>query len=245
VARGESGEVVEVHWLLREVGEPSLTVVPAPGRDWDDLAETLHGVVDAAIPLLRADGAGLMLADEAGVLRWVTASSPAERAFEQAQRDLGEGPCIDAFREGLPVWTIDLRADPRWPRLGPAAASHRIRGVLSAPVLLGDHPAGTCNALTCSPRGWTDADVGAMVAYATVLARLIGSTATARHRGELIAQLQGALDSRVLVEQAKGVLMERKDLDAQAAFDLLRRLARTSSRRLADVARDVIAGREP
>jgi GAF domain-containing protein len=215
----------------------------SPEPDWDGLAEALHEVITAAVPLLRADGVGLMLADRQGALRWVTATNQAEQAFEQAERDLGEGPCIDAYTCGRVVRTADLRADPRWPRLGPAARTNQIRGVLSAPVLLDDQPIGTCNALTNAARDWTEADAGAVRAFAVVLGRLIGSMADARHRAELTAQLQFALNARVLVEQAKGVLMEREGVDADRAFELLRRRARSSERKLADVARELIARR--
>jgi GAF domain-containing protein len=218
----------------------------APGRsapDWDGLADALHEIIGAAIPLLRADGVGLMLADRRGELRWVTATNEAEQAFEQAERDLGEGPCIDAFTAGELVRTSDLRSDPRWPRLGPAARANQIRGVLSAPVLLDDQPIGTCNALTTTVRGWTEADAGAVRAFALVLGRLIGSITDARHKTELTAQLQFALNARVLVEQAKGVLMEREGVDARRAFELLRNRARSSERKLADVAREVLARR--
>jgi GAF domain-containing protein len=224
---------------LRVVEDGEVRPVP----DWDGLAEVLHEVIGAAIPLLRADGVGLMLADQQGALRWVTATNEAEQAFEQAERDLGEGPCIDAFCAGQVFWTSDLRADPRWPRLGPAASTNHIRGVLSAPVLLHDQPIGTCNALTTATRRWTEADVGAVSAFAVVLGRLIGSIADARHKTELTAQLQFALNSRVLIEQAKGVLMEREGVDAHRAFELLRRHARSSERKLADVAREVLARR--
>jgi GAF domain-containing protein len=211
-----------------------------PAPDWDSLAEALHEIIEAAIPLLRADGAGLMLADRQGALRWVTATNQAEQAFERAERDLGEGPCIDAFTAGELVWTSDLRADPRWPRLGPAARTHQIRGVLSAPVVLGDQPIGTCNALTTAAREWTEADAGAVRAFAVMLGRLIGSISDARHKAELTAQLQLALTARVLIEQAKGVLMEREGIDAEHAFELLRRRARSSERKLADVARELL-----
>jgi GAF domain-containing protein len=215
-----------------------------PAPDWDHLAQVLHEIIAAAIPLLRADGAGLMLADQQGALCWVTATNQAEQAFERAERDLGEGPCIDAFTSRQVIWTANLRTDPRWPRLGPAARTHQIRGVLSAPVLLDDRPIGTCNALTTTPRDWTEADAGAVRAFAVVLGRLIGSIADARHKTELTAQLQLALTSRVLIEQAKGVLMEREGVDAEHAFELLRRRARSSERKLAEVAREVI-GRRP
>jgi GAF domain-containing protein len=214
-----------------------------PPPDWDGLADALHEIVEAAIPLLRADGVGLMLADRRGELRWVTATNEAEQAFEQAQRDLGEGPCLDAYTTGQLVQTADLQADPRWPRLGPAARSHRVRGVLSAPLLRDGQPIGTCNALTTVVRGWTDADAGAVAAFAVVLGRLIGSIADARDKTRLTAQLQLALNSRVLIEQAKGAIMEREGVDAKRAFELMRRRARSTERRLADVAREVLARR--
>jgi PAS domain S-box-containing protein len=242
--RGADG-AVELRWVLREV-EAAADDAP-PGKaaipDWDSLAEALHEIIAAAIPLLRADGVGLMLTDQDGALRWVTATNEAEQAFERAERDLGEGPCIDAFNAGQVIWTSDLRADPRWPRLGPAARTNQIRGVLSAPVVLDDQPIGTCNALTTTTRGWTETDAGAVRAFAIMLGRLIGSITDARHKTELTAQLQFALTSRVLVEQAKGVLMEREGIDAQHAFELLRRRARSSERKLADVARELIARR--
>jgi PAS domain S-box-containing protein len=242
---GPGDAAAELRWALREV-QPA-TLAPPPGKvsvpDWDSLAEALHEIIGAAIPLLRADGVGLMLADQQGALRWVTATNQAEQAFEQAERDLGEGPCIDAFTAGRVVSTSDLRADPRWPRLGPAARTNQIRGVLSAPVVLDDQPIGTCNALTNLARTWTEADAGAVRAFAVMLGRLIGSITDARHKTELTAQLQFALTSRVLVEQAKGVLMEREGVDARRAFELLRHRARSSERKLADVAREVVARR--
>jgi PAS domain S-box-containing protein len=224
----------------RASGPSSLTVVTSAAPEWDNLAEALHRVVRTAVPLLRADGAGLMLADPNGTLHVVTGSDVAEQTFEAAERDLGEGPCIDALTSGEVVWTDDLPADPRWPRLGPAARTNQIRGVLAAPVVQDGRTLGTCNAYTTSPRAWTSSDVEAIQAYAALLTQLIGSASDARHKGELAAQLEVALESRVLIEQAKGVLMERHGLDDQAAFTRLRRQARSSARKLTDVAREVI-----
>ena len=240
---GQSGTAPELHWVLHEAEAGDGAPAGRPEADWDGLAEALQEVIAAAIPLLRADGVGLMLADRQGALRWVTATNQAEQAFEQAERDLGEGPCIDAYTGRRVIWTADLRSDPRWPRLGPAARTNQIRGVLSAPVVLDDRPIGTCNALTSTARGWTEADAGAVSAFATVLGRLIGSITDARDKAELTAQLQYALNSRVLVEQAKGVLMEREGVDAERALELLRRRARSSERKLVDVARELLARR--
>lgn len=253
VDRDDAGAVRELRWLLRELpgaGTRDRQVPPPPTTAGvvsavDDLAGALHEVVAAAALLLGADGAGVMLADQARALRWVTATGEAERTFERAQRDLGEGPCIDAFLLDQVVWTQDLQVDPRWPRLGPAARSNRVRGVLSAPVSLAGRVLGTCNVITWAPRAWTAADNKAIGAFATVVGRLLGVTTEARHKGDLVTQLQGALDSRILVEQAKGVLMERDGLSDLEAFDRLRREARSRSSTINEVAREVIASRAP
>jgi hypothetical protein len=209
----------------------------------DDVAGALHEVVAAAALLLAADGAGVMLADRAHALRWVTATGEAEQTFERAQRDLGEGPCIDAFLLDQVVWTEDLRVDRRWPRLGPAGRTNQIRGVLSAPVGLAGRVLGTCNVITWTPRPWTVAEIKSIGAFAFVIGRLLGVTSEARHMGDLATQLQGALDSRILIEQAKGVLMECDGLSDLEAFDRLRRQARSRSSTINDVAREIIANR--
>ena len=255
VVREQAAQPAALAWMLQpsphpaagpagRPAEPSApAAVPDAAPDWDDLAAALHEVVLAAVPLLRIDSAGLMLADATGALSWVTATQNAERAFERAQRDLGEGPAIDAFLGCEVVHTTDLWADARWPRLAPAARSNDVRGVLAAPVVWDGRPIGTCNALTARPRHWTHSDVGAIRAYATMLARLIGSTTDARHNAEMVTQLQRALTSRVVIDQAVGVLMERGGLDASTAFERLRRRARSSGRRVVDVAQQIVTSR--
>jgi PAS domain S-box-containing protein len=103
----------------RSAGPPTLAAVPSAAPDWDHLAEHLQRVVRTAAPLLRADGAGLMLVDAEGTLYVVTGSDVAEQTFERAERDLGEGPCLDAFASGDVVATEDLwptRAGRGWGR---------------------------------------------------------------------------------------------------------------------------------
>jgi GAF domain-containing protein len=117
-----------------------------------------------------------------GTLHVVTGSDQAEQTFERAERDLGEGPCIDALSSGEIVATDDLRADSRWPRLAPAAGTSQIRGVLAAPVVQKGRAVGTCNIYSTSPRAWTDSDVEAIRALADTLAQLIGSASDARHK---------------------------------------------------------------
>ena len=251
VDRDDAGAVRELRWLLRELpgaGARDRQVRLAPAATGtvsaaDDLAGPLHEVVAAAALLLAADGAGVMLADQAHALGWVTATGDAEQTFERAQRDLGEGPCIDAFLLDQVVWTEDLRVDRRWPRLGPAGRNNQIRGVLSAPVSLAGRVLGTCNVITWTPRPWTAAEIKSIGAFAIVIGRLLGVASEARHKGDLAAQLQGALESRILIEQAKGVLMARDGLSDLEAFDRLRRQARSRSSTVNDMAREIIANR--
>jgi GAF domain-containing protein len=206
------------------------------------LDEGLARVVDETDKLFAVDGAGLMLAGEGGVLRYVVASDEPGRMLETIQEQTGEGPCVDAFLHDAPVLAADLASDPRWPSAGPLAAGHGIGAVLGVPVDLGDRPVGTLNVYAAKPQQWDDSDIAAIMAYTRVIASLLRSAVQAHVKGRAATQLQHALEHRVLVEQAKGVLMERRRLDQQAAFELLRAQARSTRQRLEDVARQVISG---
>jgi GAF domain-containing protein len=190
--------------------------------------------------LFGVDGAGLMLIDADGVLRSTTASDEPGAMLESLQEQFGEGPCVDAFLEGAPVLAGDLAADPRWPSVGPLAAGHGVRAVLGVPINLREGPVGTLNVYAARIHRWDDSDITAIQAYTRVIASLLRSAVQAHVSGRAATQLQQALDSRSLIEQAKGILMERRGLDQQAAFELLRRRARSTRRRLQDVARETV-----
>jgi GAF domain-containing protein len=192
--------------------------------------------------LFGVDGAGLMLIDADGVLCSTAASDRPGGMLESLQEQFGEGPCVDAFLKDGPVLAEDLAADPRWPSVGPLAAGHGVRAVLGVPIDLRDGPMGTLNVYAAHPRGWDDSEVAAIQAYTRVIASLLRSAVQAHVSGRAASQLQRALDSRSLIEQAKGVLMERRGLDQQAAFELLRSRARSTRRRLQDVARETVGG---
>ena len=192
--------------------------------------------------LFGVDGAGLMLVDGEGNLRATTASDRPGSMLENLQEQFGEGPCVDAFLKDAPVPAEDLGSDPRWPSVGPLAAGHGVRAVLGVPVNLREGPMGTLNVYAARPRGWDDSEVAAIQAYTRVTASLLRSAVQAHVSGRAATQLQQALDSRSLIEQAKGVLMERRGLDQQAAFELLRSRARSTRRRLQDVARETVGG---
>ena len=190
--------------------------------------------------VFQVDGAGLLLVDEAGVLRCTAASDEPGRMLETLQEQFGEGPCVDAFLEDAPVLGADLAADPRWPSVGPLAAAHGVRAVLGVPVDLPEGPVGTLDVYAAQPHRWDRADIAAIQAYTRVIASLLRTAVRAHVSGKAATQLQRALDHRSLIEQAKGVIMERRGLDQQAAFDLLRAQARSTRRRLHDVASEVV-----
>jgi GAF domain-containing protein len=213
------------------------TLDPANG-----LAHTLQQVVDAAKRLFRADAAGLMLVDQDGTLRWASASDQSAQNVEDSQERLAQGPCAVAFSQRLPAAIRNINLEPDWQEFSQVLIGEGICAALSVPVELDGGVIGTLDIYVGDPRDWDPSEVAALQAYGGLVASLLSAAVTAQVKGRLADQLQAALEHRWLIEQAKGVLMGREDLDAQAAFERLRGAARSSTRRLADVARDVTGG---
>jgi GAF domain-containing protein len=208
-----------------------------------DLAPTLQQVVVAAKQLFDADGAGLMLIDRQGQLRWASASDQTAQALEDGQERLAQGPCMAAFSQRAPAVIRDISAEPDWGELVRVMVGEGISAALSVPVELDGSPIGTLDIYSSTPWDWDDSEIATAQAYAGLVASLLTAAVTAKVQGRLANQLQAALEHRWLIEQAKGMVMARERLDAQAAFERLRRAARSSSRRLAEVARDVTTGK--
>jgi GAF domain-containing protein len=207
-----------------------------------DLPATLQQAVQAAKQLFDADAAGVMLVDVDGTLRWASASDQRAQTLEDNQEVFAAGPCMEAFTRGRPAVMHDATMERRWGEIALVFVEVHIRSGLSVPVDLGGGPIGTLDVYVAEPRGWDDSEVTALQAYAGVVASLLSAAAKAQLRGALADQLQVALGSRGLIERAKGALMERERLDDQEAFTHLRRAARSSGRKLTDVAADVAAG---
>jgi GAF domain-containing protein len=211
-------------------------------RPDEDLAATLQQAVQAAKQLFDADAAGVMLVDLDGRLRWASASDERAQVLEDNQEVFAAGPCAEAFTSGRPAVMHDATLERRWGEIALTFVEVQIRSGLSVPVDLGGGPIGTLDVYAVDPRGWDQSEVTALQAYAGVVASLLSAAATARQKGVLAEQLQTALASRGLIERAKGALMERERLDDQEAFTHLRRAARSSRRKLTDVAREVADG---
>jgi hypothetical protein len=160
----------------------------------EGLAPALQRVVDAAVPLLRAHGAGVMLADEREVLRHAAASSVPGRGLATAQERLGAGPAHDSFAQNLPVSSRDLVGDGRWPDLRHLVDLSRVRAVLAAPLCLPDGgPIGAFSVWTSRSRDWELADISAVVTFAAVVASVVSIALEARLRGLLLDRLVAVL----------------------------------------------------
>jgi GAF domain-containing protein len=207
-----------------------------------DLPATLQQAVQAAKSLFDADAAGVMLVDIDGRLRWASASDQRAQTLEDNQEVFAAGPCLEAYTSGRPAVMHDATLERRWGEITLTMVEVQIRSGLSVPIDLGGGPIGTLDVYGAEPRGWDQSEVTALQAYAGIVASLLLAAAKAQLKGALADQLQVALDSRGLIERAKGALMERERLDDQEAFTHLRRAARSSGRKLSEVAAEVAAG---
>jgi hypothetical protein len=196
-------------------------------------------LLDAGVRLLDVDGVGLMLVDGQGRLRATGSSDEASLAFLRAQEHLVKGPCLHAFLLDRSVHSSRIGDDPRWPQLEEAAAVNGIGAVLAMPIALYGGPIGACM-LISSSRIWTDNELFAAGAYASILAASLELAAEAQRTTVLSHRLQETLQRHDVVEQAKGALMARYGIDAGEASVKLRNLARQSGRPLAEVASSLL-----
>src|SRR5215207_8780366 len=180
-----------------------------------DLPATMRQAVLAAKQLFDAQAAGTMLADDDGQLRWASASDQRAQTLEDNQEIFAAGPCAQAYTTGKPAVMHDATLERRWGEIALTFVEVQIRSGLSVPVELGGGPIGTLDVYAVDPRGWDPSEVSALQAYAALVGTLLAAAAKAELSGALADQLQTALDSRGVIERAKGALMERERLDDQ------------------------------
>lgn len=208
-----------------------------------DVVELLTLLADRCVDVLEVDAAGLMLVASAGDLRVMASSSETMRVLELFELQAQEGPCLDCFHTGEPVVNQDLSTvDGRWPRFAAEAMAAGFHSVHALPMRLRGSIIGALNLFHVDPGEMRPADVAAAQALADV-----ATIAVLHHRAALEAhllheQLNHALNSRVMIEQAKGMIAEREGLSMEQAFSRLRRHARNHNLRLADLAHSVIDG---
>src|SRR6202044_954176 len=208
-----------------------------------DVIDFLHVLTNRSVQLLNVSAAGLLLADPRGELRVLAASSEAARLLELFQLQNDQGPCLDCFRAGQPVTSGDLAAEAaRWPRFAPAARDAGFAAVQALPMRLRTQVIGALNLFRAVPGALAPADVRVGQALADVATISLLHERSMRHSDTLNEQLQTALNSRVIIEQAKGKLAERLGVDVDQAFAILREQARNRNQRLSDLARAFVDG---
>src|SRR5687767_1566636 len=209
-----------------------------------DAIDLLDRLIGFCVDLLPADAAGIVLGDARRELRVVAASSEAAELMELLQLQSDEGPCLDCFQTAAPVSIADLAgAADRWPRFVAAVAERgQFRAVHALPLRLRGQAIGALNLFDREPGSLPDRDLALGQALADVATIGILQERAIR-RGEVVnEQLQAALNSRVIIEQAKGVVAERLRVGMDVAFDRLRGHARAHNLRLVDLARQAVDG---
>jgi transcriptional regulator with GAF, ATPase, and Fis domain len=208
-----------------------------------DVIELLHRLTTDCVRLLPVDAAGLLLSDQRGDLRVVSSSTEQAHLVELFQVEANEGPCLECFRTSRPVAVADLvDSGGRWPRFSARAMREGFRSLHALPLRLRSETIGALNLFCVQPGLLSPDDARIGQALADVATIGILQERALRRREVVAEQLQAALNSRVIIEQAKGVLAERGRLDMGAAFVALRNYARHNNLRLSDVARSVVDG---
>ncbi|GAA4883914.1 GAF and ANTAR domain-containing protein [Actinomycetospora straminea] len=209
-----------------------------------DVIDLMVELTADCVALFAVDTAGLLLADGRYRPRVVAASTEETRLVELFELQADEGPCLECLRSSRRVSEPDLvEATARWPGFAPRALDAGFRAVHAIPMRLRRQTIGALNLFTASPGDLPAADVLAAQALADVATISVLQNQASVSRRDVTAQLQLALDSRIVIEQAKGVLAERGGLDMTTAFDRLRKYARHHRLRLSGLAEDIAARR--
>jgi GAF domain-containing protein len=207
-----------------------------------DLLEFLHMLTERAADLVGAAAVGLMLADQRGRLEFMAGSDENVRLVELFQLQNQEGPCLDAFRTGEAVINVDLEAAAtRWPQFVPRATKAGFRSVHAFPLRLRERVIGALNVFGDTKGGsLTGSDVPIVQSLADVATIALLQERTIRRGEELTEQLQGALNSRITIEQAKGAIAQVQGVTVDEAFKIIRAYARNHNRRLIDLAHLIV-----
>lgn len=209
-----------------------------------DVIDFMQTLAERGVELLDVSAAGIMLADSDGNLRHAACSSEQMRLVEFFELQVEEGPCFDAFREGRSI----LCASPedamvRWPRFAPHAQDAGYASVSAVPMRLRSQVIGALNLFSTEARALNEEDLDVAQAMADIATIGILHERVVRDSRDFSAQLEFALDSRIAIEQAKGIVAEHNQINVDKAFELIRRFTRDQNRLLSDTARQIIDGK--
>ncbi len=208
-----------------------------------DVVDLLTGLAHRCVQVLGAAAAGVMLASPSGELRLVASSSEAMRVLELFELQAEEGPCLDAFRTGERVEHENLRAGAgRWPRFATVAVEAGFQSVFALPLRLREMTIGALNLASVEQTPMDEADDLVARAFADLATISVIQQRAAIETQRVNEQLSHALTSRIVIEQAKGVIFGRAGVDLEESFSRLRAYARSHNLRLTDVAQAAIDG---
>ena len=210
-----------------------------------DVVDFLHSLSADSVEILRAAAAGVMLADGRGGLRLIASSDERMRLLELFELQGAQGPCLDAYSSGRAVQANAADSRVRWPVFAPQACEAGFQLMCAVPLRVRTDVIGALNLFRGSDEPFTDTELAIAQAMAEMAAIGLIQERAARERNLLTAQLQAALNSRVIIEQAKGMISEYLTMTVDDAFELLRSYAHYHNRRLSEVASDVVDRRIP
>jgi GAF domain-containing protein len=205
-----------------------------------NIEDAVREIVHTTHAMFSVDGAGLMLVDADQHLRTLAASDDRFADLESLQIQHQEGPCIDAFDAKELVGVEDLERDARWPAFREAAVARRVRAVLASPLPYNQDAVGVVAVVSEKRRPWAPEAELALLAFTDLAALLIASMMQGQQQSELTEQLNAALQSRQVIEQAKGVLVGRDGITPREAYVRLRAQARNERRKLVTVCSEII-----
>jgi transcriptional regulator with GAF, ATPase, and Fis domain len=208
-----------------------------------DVVEFLHRLAMRCVELVDVSEAGIMLADRDGALHYVASSSERMRLIELFELQHDEGPCLDAYRSGVAVHcALDADGSARWPTFAPHAKEVGFHSASALPMRLRSELVGALNLFSTSTKTLGTEDQQVAQALADIATIGILQERAVSDARVVTSQLEAALESRIVIEQAKGIVAERNQVGIDTAFTLLRGYARSHNRMLSQTAHEVIAG---
>ncbi len=209
--------------------------------DTYDVIDLLHTLLEECTELLPVDAGGILLLDATGELQPVSSTSEKIERVEVMQLDAGSGPCVDAFNTGEPVVVQNIaETGARWPEFRLAALSSGFHSVHAVPMRLRGETIGAMNLFNRRPGRLTERDAALAQALAATATIGILQERNVRESSGVTAQLQRALDSRIIIEQAKGVLAASGTIGVDEAFSAMRAHARNTNTSIRTVAAQIV-----
>jgi transcriptional regulator with GAF, ATPase, and Fis domain len=211
--------------------------------DTYDIIEFMHTLAERGVELLDVSAAGIMLVDRDGFLRHAACSSEQMRLVEFFELQVAEGPCFDAFRDAQAVRSESPEdAAARWPRFAPHAAASGFLAVSAVPMRLRSQVIGALNLFSSSPGALCEDDLRVAQAMADIATIGVLHERVVHDSRDLTSQLEFALESRIAIEQAKGIVAEHNHVGVDGAFALIRQYTRDQNQLLSATARNIVEG---